>query len=108
MFKHILLPVDGSPTADRAVEKAVGLAKAFASEVTAIYVIDPYPFVSIGADAAYGQAQYLSAAQEESGVALTAVRERFEGSGVKLNTSAVEAIRSGGLFLRAPVLLAPT
>jgi len=41
MFKHILVPVDGSPTAQKAVEKAAGLAKAFGSQVTAIYVIDP-------------------------------------------------------------------
>ena len=41
MFKHILVPVDGSETSLSAVDKAIGLAKAFDSEVTAIYVIDP-------------------------------------------------------------------
>jgi nucleotide-binding universal stress UspA family protein len=55
MFKHILIPVDGSATATLAVDKALGLAKAFESDVTAIYVIDPYPFTGVGADFAYGQ-----------------------------------------------------
>ncbi len=90
MFKHILIPVDGSPTAMLAAEKAIGLARAFGSEATAIYIIDPYPFAGIGTDASYGQAQYLSAAKAESGVALTAVREAFEAQGVKVATSSVE------------------
>ena len=41
MFKHILLPVDGSDTSLMAVDKAGGPAPAFGSTVTAIYVIDP-------------------------------------------------------------------
>ena len=63
MFKHILVPIDGSPTSELAVEKAIGLAKAFDSAVTAIYVVDPYPFTGVGADFAYGQGQYLNAAK---------------------------------------------
>ncbi len=62
MFKHLLLPADGSDNAQRAIEKALGLAQAFQSRVTAIYVIDPYAFSGVGADFAYGQAEYLSAA----------------------------------------------
>ncbi len=90
MFKHILIPVDGSPTAALAADKAIGMAKAFGSEVTAIYVIDPYPFAGIGTDAAYGQAQYLSAATAESGEAIAAIRRTFDASGVKVNTSVIE------------------
>ena len=41
MFKHILVPVDGSATSEVAVGKAIELAKAFDSSVTVIYVIDP-------------------------------------------------------------------
>ena len=66
MFKHILVPVDGSETAQKAVEKAAGLAKAFGSAATVIYVIDPYPFTGLGSDFAYGQAEYLSAATAEA------------------------------------------
>ena len=56
MFKHILVPVDGSATAQLAIQKALGLANAFGSCVTAIYVINPYPFTGVGTDFAYGQA----------------------------------------------------
>jgi nucleotide-binding universal stress UspA family protein len=91
MFKHILLPVDGSETAQKAVEKAAGLAKAFGSDVTAIYVIDPYPFTGLGSDFAYGQAEYLSAATVEAREATEAARATLEQAGVKVTTSVIEA-----------------
>ena len=66
MFKHILVPVDGSNSSMLAVHKGVELAKAFGSTLTAVYVVDPYPFTGVGADFAYGQSQYLSAATAEA------------------------------------------
>ena len=91
MFKHILVPVDGSETALFAVQKATALAKAFGSEVTAVYVIDPYPFTGVGADFAYGQDQYLSAASAEAKTALQAVADQFEGTGLKVNQRVEES-----------------
>ncbi|MGE8398007.1 MAG: universal stress protein [Comamonas sp.] len=86
MFKHILVPVDGSATALLAVNKAAQLAKAFGSEVTAVYVLDPYPFTGVGADFAYGQAQYLSAATAEANKALEDVNKAMADSGVLVKT----------------------
>ena len=86
MFKHILVPVDGSETSLHAVAKAAGLAKAFGSEVTAVYVLDPYPFTGVGADFAYGQAQYLSAATAEANTALEAVKKLMDETGVAVKT----------------------
>ncbi|WP_455556973.1 universal stress protein [Comamonas sp.] len=86
MFKHILVPVDGSATSLSAVAKAAELAKAFGSEVTAVYVLDPYPFTGVGADFAYGQAQYLSAATAEANKALEEVNQAMANSGVVVKT----------------------
>ena len=86
MFKHILVPVDGSETSSKAVAKAAGLAKAFASKVTVLYVIDPYPFTGVGADFAYGQAQYLSAATAEANLALDEAKKELEAAGVQAET----------------------
>jgi nucleotide-binding universal stress UspA family protein len=91
MFKHILVPVDGSVTAQQAVQKAIGLAQAFGSTVTAIYVIDPYPFTGVGTDFAYGQDQYLAAATAEANAAIRVAQEAIEASGVKVVTRVVEA-----------------
>jgi nucleotide-binding universal stress UspA family protein len=91
MFKHILIPVDGSATAQKAVETAAGLAKAFGSSVTAIYVIDPYPFTGLGSDFAYGQSEYLSAAAIEAKQATEAAQKVLQQVGVNVNTSVIEA-----------------
>lgn len=90
MFKHILVPVDGSPTAALAIDKAIALAKAFDSAVTAIYVIDPYPFTGVGTDYAYGQAQYLTAATAEANEAIKGAKQAFEAAGVAVKTTLVE------------------
>jgi len=91
MFKHILVPVDGSATAQMAVQKAIGLAQVFGSRVTAIFVIDPYPFTGVGTDFAYGQAEYLNAATAEANMAIKATKTAFEQAGVKVDTSVVES-----------------
>ena len=90
MFKHILLPVDGSSTSLMAVEKVRGLAHAFKSTVTAIYVIDPYAFSGVGTDFSYGQAQYLGAATTEGNEALKGATEVLEAAGIRVNTSIIE------------------
>ena len=43
MFKHILVPTDGSPLSQDAVRKAVPLAKENGAKVTALYVKLPAP-----------------------------------------------------------------
>ena len=91
MFKHILVPVDGSDTAQMAVGKAITLAQAFGSRVTVIYVIDPYPFTGVGTDFAYGQAEYLSAATAEANAAVKAAKDTFAGATVLVDTSVVES-----------------
>ena len=91
MFKHILVPIDGSAAAQLAVDKAAGLAKAFGSAITVIYVIDPYPFTGLGSDFAYGQAEYLSAATAEAKESTEAARSTLGQAGVKVTTQVVEA-----------------
>jgi len=91
MFKHILVPVDGSETAQKAAVKAAGLAQTYGSAVTVIYVIDPYPFTGLGSDFAYGQAEYLAAAAAEAKEALAAARKVLEPLGLKVQSEVVEA-----------------
>ena len=91
MFKHLLVPIDGSPTSQLAVDKAIGLARAFSSAVSVLFVIDPYPFTGVGADFSYGQVQYLSAAKAEAHEALAAARQAFDAAGVQVSASVVES-----------------
>src|ERR1043165_6979360 len=43
MFKHILIPTDGSPVAAKAISAGVTLAKEMGARVTAFYAIEPPP-----------------------------------------------------------------
>lgn len=44
MFKTILVPTDGSPLSDKAVQAAVKFAKAHDGRIIGISVAEPYPF----------------------------------------------------------------
>ncbi len=91
MYKHILVPVDGSTASMAAIDKAAGLARAYGVPVTAIFVIDPYPFTGVGADCAYGQDQYLNAARAEAGAAIEAANQRLQAAGVQVDSRVVES-----------------
>lgn len=43
MFKHILIPTDGSPVAAKAIKAGVALAKEMGATVTGFYAIEPPP-----------------------------------------------------------------
>ena len=42
MYKHILVPTDGSPLSNKAARTAVDLARRYKGKVTAMYVMAPY------------------------------------------------------------------
>lgn len=90
MFKHILVPVDGSDNATRAVDKALGLAQAFNSAITLVTVIDNYPFAGVGGDFAYGQAEYLAAAMENAGQSLDKAQALVTAKGLHCERRTVE------------------
>ena len=102
MFKHILVPVDGSETSMKAVARAAALAQVFGSEITLLYVIDPYPITGVGADFAYGQAQYLTAANAEASTALDAAHDVVTAAGV----AKVETVVGEGHTVHEGVLAA--
>ena len=91
MFKHIIVPIDGSATSHLAIDKAIGLAKAFGSRVSAVFIIDTYPFAGVGTDFAYGQAEYLSAATAEANAAIKDAKIAFAQADISVNTSVIEA-----------------
>jgi nucleotide-binding universal stress UspA family protein len=42
MYKHILIPTDGSPLSDDAVKQGLGLAKTLHAKVTVLTVVPPF------------------------------------------------------------------
>src|SRR3990167_9265595 len=90
MFKHLLVPVDGSTPSRQVIEKAIAIAEAFKSTVTVIYVIDPYAFPGVGTDFSYDQAESLSAATAEANEAIEAAKQASQAHGISVNASIVE------------------
>lgn len=66
MFKHILLATDGSEASRRAATLAVQLAHEQGAELTAVFVIDPYPYLGIGQVNPLGFQAYIANAQEHA------------------------------------------
>jgi len=54
MFKHILIPTDGSKTADKAVRNGIKLAKQLGAKVTGYYAFEPVPATIYGEGWGYG------------------------------------------------------
>ena len=46
MFKHLLLPTDGSKLADRAVQRGIEFAKEIKAQVTAVHVIPEFTMMA--------------------------------------------------------------
>lgn len=86
MFKHLLLPTDGSDSALLAAPHALALAQKFGSEVTAVFVIDPYPYLEAGGMVAFSVEDYFVAARKEARLALNEVKAVFEAAGVSIKT----------------------
>lgn len=66
MFKHILLATDGSAASTHAAQMATDMARLHGASLTALYVVDPYPYLSIGATNPLGFQTYMSAAYEHA------------------------------------------
>src|SRR6516162_7218018 len=49
MYKHILIPTDGSELSRKAVDQGIGLAKALNAKVTAVTVSEPFHIFAVEA-----------------------------------------------------------
>ena len=66
MFKHILLATDGSAASDHAAQIAADMARIHGATLTALYVVDPYPYLGIGETNPLGFQSYMAAAQNQA------------------------------------------
>lgn len=90
MFTSILIPTDGSEKAVIASSKAVELAKEQGAKLTAVVVIDPFPYIGLGEASAFGLQAYLSEAQAMATQSLDGVRAMAEAAGVPFMAETIE------------------
>ena len=95
MFKKILLATDGSPASANAARLAVDLARTHGARLTALYVVDPYPYLGIGEANPLGFQAYMSAAHEHAAQAHAKIAALCkDGSAVDLQVRRVEDMQA--------------
>ena len=92
MFKHILVPTDGSPLAAKGVKAGLKLAAALGARVTAVYVIVVFPAANYG--------DYKKRAQRAAKKALAAVEIEAQLLGVPCAKQFVADPQPWGAILR--------
>ena len=88
MFKHILLGTDGSAASENAAVLAVNLARQHGAKLTALYVVDPYPYLGIGETNPLGFQAYMAAAQQHGAQAHAKVASLCDAAEPKVHLEA--------------------
>ncbi|HEX7439916.1 MAG TPA: universal stress protein [Caldimonas sp.] len=88
MYQRILVPVDGSATADLGLDEAIRLAKLTGARLRLVHVVDGVTFAT-GLELATGD--ILGLLVDAGAQILTAARARVEASGVAVDTFLPEA-----------------
>ena len=111
MFKHVLIPTDGSPVGTKAVKEGVDLARALNARVTILTVVRPFHVYGLGADAvAEPESEHRRHEDEEHDLEDTRLaQEAVEAAGVEavhvtaeddhLSHAVIQAARSHGCDL---------
>jgi len=87
MFKHLLIPTDGSDLSRKAMLYGVQLAKESGAKVTGIHVTEPYQAVSMDAVlVSMAQDEYEEGAKRLSERALEQLRIAADAAGVDCDT----------------------
>ncbi|NLS20392.1 universal stress protein [Rhizobium sp. P40RR-XXII] len=91
MFSNILLPTDGSPTAQSAVDKAVEFARDCGATVTFMTVIEPFHLFSIDSKQLSGNPEdYGKLAHAEASQLLAEVEAKARHQGLICRSVAIE------------------
>lgn len=85
MFKHILLATDGSAASTHAATLAIGLARSHGARLTALYVVDPYPYLGLGEANPMGFQAYMAAAMDHASQAHAAIAALAADGGPKVD-----------------------
>ena len=84
MFRNIVLATDGSPASAHAAELAIALARVHGAKLTAVYVVDPYPYLGIGEANPMGFQAYMSAAHAHAAEAHASVANLCQQAGAPI------------------------
>jgi len=92
MYTHILVPTDGSPLSDHALEQALELAKGLGARITVLTVIEPFQVVAYEPEqVAATRDAYEKYAREEAARRVAHANELAANSGVAFEVVSLSA-----------------
>jgi nucleotide-binding universal stress UspA family protein len=92
MYGHLLVPTDGSPLSDYAVEQALAFARALGARVTVFTVIEPFHVIAyLPEQVAETRDAYDRHARQEAEHRLAKAAEKAKAAGVEHATLAISA-----------------
>lgn len=101
MFKHILLPTDGSEVSLHGVRLGIELARSFGASVLALHVIPPFhTFTYVAEMLAATEASYMEGAVERAERYLAEVRDLAAKAGVPCDGDYVVSDLPGDLIVQ--------
>jgi len=104
MYKHILIPTDGSPTADKAVQEGLEFARETGAHVTLFTAVPEY---EVPNDAALMARQMISLDEHDrrsaklAGEILTPAARRAREAGIEFDTNYVQSNRPSEAIVAA-------
>ena len=94
MFKHILVPTDGSKLSQKAVKEAIELAKETSANVTALHVYPKFagsPYGTFGPAEDVLEEAHKNQARAEGDALFAGIRKLTDAAGVTLDSVLVES-----------------
>ncbi len=91
MFKHILFPTDGSRTAEKAITTAVETAKQLGAKISAVSIIEPFPYMTVGDFVPIATNDFEAQAKRNAAAALDQMQHACAEQGVPCDTLTLEA-----------------
>ena len=94
MFKHILVPTDGSKLSQKAVKEAIELAKETSAKVTALHVYPKFagsPYGTFGPAEDVLEEAHKNQARAEGDALFAGIRKLTDAAGVTLDAVLVES-----------------
>lgn len=92
MFKHLLVPTDGSPLSEAAIQQAVTFAKEVQAQITGLHVIPKFHIFTYRVEVLEDtKAQYRQDAKEHAERYLAVIAQAAKDAGVICQTTCVES-----------------
>lgn len=115
MYKHIMLPYDGSELSDKALTEGIGLAQSHNAKITLMYVVSPHHLMVGGGRLVPGlkrlEEEYAENIRSEARQMLDAARQRVSTAGLACDilledgTSAYKCIVDGANRLSCDLIV---